>query len=167
MEHLIACFKQVISQEKPQDLHLVICGGNQESVALMIKDNQLTDADLAVIHFTGFVDDNDLAAIYSDSIGFIFPSLYEGFGLPLLEAMQCGCPVISSNTSSLPEVVGEAGILVAPTDKDALCGAIVKLYSNTDLQSQYSQSSIERAALFSWQKTVNATLAIYEQIVAT
>ncbi len=164
MEHLIACFKQVIAQEKPQDLHLVICGGNQESVALMIKDNQLTDADLTAIHFTGFVDDNDLAAIYSSALGFVFPSLYEGFGLPLLEAMQCGCPVISSNTSSLPEVVGEAGFLVSPTDPDALCTAIVKLYSNTDLQSQYSQRSIERAALFSWQKTVNATLEIYEQI---
>jgi glycosyltransferase involved in cell wall biosynthesis len=166
MEHLITCFKQVIAQEKPQDLHLVICGGNPESVALMGKDNQLTDADLKVIHFTGFVDDKDLAAIYSGAMGFVFPSLYEGFGLPLLEAMQCGCPVISSNTSSLPEVVGEAGFLVAPTDTDALCTEIVKLYHNRDLQSQYSQSSIDRSALFSWQKTVNATLEIYERIVA-
>jgi glycosyltransferase involved in cell wall biosynthesis len=167
MEHLIACFKLVISQEKPQDLHLVICGGNPEAVAVMIKDNQLTAADLAVIHFTGFVDDRDLAAIYSNSIGFIFPSLYEGFGLPVLEAMQCGCPVISSNTSSLPEVVGEAGFLVPPTDRDALCEAMVKLYRHPDLQSQYSQSSIDRAALFSWQKTVNETLDIYERIIST
>jgi glycosyltransferase involved in cell wall biosynthesis len=164
MEHLISCFKQVIAQEKPQDLHLVICGGNQESAALMVKANQLTDADLKVIHFTGFVDDNDLAAIYSSSIGFVFPSLYEGFGLPVLEAMQCGCPVISSNTSSLPEVVGKAGFLVAPIDRDALCAAMVKLYRHADLQSHYAQSSIDRAAFFSWQKTVNSTLEIYERI---
>jgi glycosyltransferase involved in cell wall biosynthesis len=165
MEHLIACFKQVIAQEKLQDLHLVICGGNPESAALMAEDNQLTDADLQVIHFTGFVDDRDLAAIYSGALGFIFPSLYEGFGLPLLEAMQCGCPVISSNTSSLPEVVGEAGFLVAPTDRDSLCNAIVQLYSSSDLRTHYTQLSLERAELFGWEKTVDSLLDIYQCMV--
>ena len=121
MEHLISCFKQVIEQEKAKDLHLIICGGNKNSLASLIQSNQLTSTDLNNIHFTGFIDDCDLAAIYSGAIGFIFPSLYEGFGLPLLEAMQCGCPVISSNTSSMPEVVGEAGFLVSPTDRNILC----------------------------------------------
>lgn len=162
MEHLISCFKQVVSQEKKQDLHLVICGGNQDAVVSMIKDNQLTNTDLEFIHFAGFIDDNDLAAIYSGAIGFIFPSLYEGFGLPVLEAMQCGCPVISSNTSSLPEVVGEAGFLVSPTDKDTLCEYIVKLNLSSDLRSQYSQLSLNRAAFFNWNKTANALLEIYK-----
>jgi glycosyltransferase involved in cell wall biosynthesis len=165
MEHLIACFKKIIAQEKIQDLHLVICGGNKEAGALMAAANHLTAADLKFIHFTGFVDDNDLAAIYSDAIGFIFPSLYEGFGLPVLEAMQCGCPVISSNTSSLPEVVGEAGFLVSPTDEDKLCECMLKLYRSSQLRAHYSQLSLDRSALFSWQKTVDETVQIYERMM--
>jgi glycosyltransferase involved in cell wall biosynthesis len=165
MEHLIDCFKQVIHQEKTKDLHLVICGGNKNSVAATIDSNRLTTTDLKNIHFTGFVDDDDLAAIYSGALGFIFPSLYEGFGLPVLEAMQCGCPVISSNTSSLPEVVGEAGFLVSPTDKDPLCESILKLYHSPELRSKYAQLSVERSALFSWEKTVDATLAMYTNIL--
>ncbi|WP_309741530.1 glycosyltransferase family 1 protein [Chamaesiphon sp. OTE_20_metabat_361] len=166
MEHLISCFRQVILQEKKQDLHLVICGGNQGAVGSMIKDNQLTDTDLKFIHFAGFIDDSDLAAIYSGALGFIFPSLYEGFGLPVLEAMQCGCPVISSNTSSLPEVVGKAGFLVSPTDKDTLCEYIVKLDRSNELRSEYSQHSLDRSALFSWKKTAAATLKIYERMMS-
>jgi glycosyltransferase involved in cell wall biosynthesis len=130
----------------------------------MINANQLTEADLKFIDFTGFVDDNDLAAIYSGAIGFIFPSLYEGFGLPVLEAMQCECPVISSNTSSLPEVVGDAGFLVSPTDKDALCQSILKLYCNSDLRAKHSQYSLDRAAFFSWEKTLSETLEVYRSI---
>jgi glycosyltransferase involved in cell wall biosynthesis len=164
MNHLIACFKQVIMQEKKKDLHLVICGGSKDAAVSMINANQLTEADLELIHFTGFVDDNDLAAIYSGAIGFIFPSLYEGFGLPVLEAMQCGCPVISSNTSSLPEVVGDAGFLVSPTDKDALCQSILKLCCNSDLRAKYSQYSLDRAAFFSWEKTLSQTLEVYRSI---
>ncbi len=161
MGHLITCFKQMILQEQRQDLHLAICGGNRDAVTSMISDNQLTEADLEFIHFTGFVDDGDLAALYSGALSFIFPSLYEGFGLPVLEAMQCGCPVISSNTSSLPEVVGAAGFLVSPTDQDALCAAMLEISQNSDLRSKYAQASIDRAALFSWGKTVDATLRIY------
>jgi glycosyltransferase involved in cell wall biosynthesis len=164
MNHLIACFKQIIRQEKAKDLHLVICGGNKDAALSMINANQLTEADLKFIDFTGFVDDNDLAAIYSGAIGFIFPSLYEGFGLPVLEAMQCECPVISSNTSSLPEVVGDAGFLVSPTDKDALCQSILKLYCNSDLRAKHSQYSLDRAAFFSWEKTLSETLEVYRSI---
>jgi glycosyltransferase involved in cell wall biosynthesis len=165
MEHLIACFKKIISQEKTQDLHLVICGGTKEAGTLMAEANNLTAVDLEFIHFTGFVDDNDLAAIYSGAIGFIFPSLYEGFGLPVLEAMQCGCPAISSNTSSLPEVVGEAGFLVSPTDEDKLCECMLKLYHSSELRANYSQLSLNRSALFSWQKTVDETVKIYERMM--
>ncbi|AFY95595.1 glycosyltransferase family 4 protein [Chamaesiphon minutus] len=165
MEHLISCFKQVILQEKKQDLHLVICGGNQAAVTSMIKENHLTDTDLKYIHFAGFIEDRDLAAIYSGALGFIFPSLYEGFGLPVLEAMQCGCPVISSNTSSLPEVVGEAGFLVSPTDKDTLCEYIVKLDRSNDLRFRYSQFGLDRAISFNWIKTINSLLEVYEAMM--
>jgi glycosyltransferase involved in cell wall biosynthesis len=162
MEHLIACFKRLIDQEKTQDLHLLICGGSKEAGVLMAEANNLTAVDLEFIHFTGFIDDKDLAAIYSGALGFIFPSLYEGFGLPVLEAMQCGCPVISSSTSSLPEVVGEAGLLVSPTDEDGLCECLLKLYRSSELRANYSQLGLDRSQLFSWQKTVDETLQIYE-----
>ncbi len=164
MEHLITCFKQIICQEKIADLHLVICGGNKNSLSKAIEANHLTATDLKNIHFTGFVDDLDLAAIYSGAVGFIFPSLYEGFGLPLLEAMQCGCPAISSNTSSMPEVVGTAGFLVSPRDEDALCAAMLALYRSHELRSKYARMSVAQATLFSWQKTVDETLKIYTQI---
>jgi glycosyltransferase involved in cell wall biosynthesis len=166
MNHLIACFKQMILQEKHKDLHLAICGGSMDAATSMIRDNQLTEADLKFIHFTGFVDDRDLAALYSGALSFIFPSLYEGFGLPVLEAMQCGCPAISSNTSSLPEVVGAAGCLVSPIDRDALCAAMLEISQNADLRAKYSQASIDRAAIFSWQKTVAATLEVYEKMMS-
>ena len=146
-------------------MYLVICGGNQKAVESMISDNQLTDTDLKFIHFAGFIDDLDLAAIYSGATGFVFPSLYEGFGLPVLEAMQCGCPVISSNTSSLPEVVGEAGFLVSPTDKDTLCEYILNLNLSSDLRDRYSQLSLDRATFFNWNKTTNSILEVYKHIL--
>jgi glycosyltransferase involved in cell wall biosynthesis len=165
MEHLISCFNQVIAQERIEDLNLVICGGNKNSATVASLADRLTPAEQKKVYFTGFVDDRDLAAIYSGAMGFIFPSLYEGFGLPLLEAMQCGCPVISSNTSSMPEVVGDAGFLVAPTDRDALCESILKLYLSNNLRSEYARLSMERAALFSWQKTLAETLELYDKIL--
>jgi glycosyltransferase involved in cell wall biosynthesis len=166
MGHLITCFKEIISQEKKRNLHLVICGGHKNAIASMVHINHLTEADLKLIHFTGFVDDCDLAAIYSAALGFIFPSIYEGFGLPVLEAMQCGCPVISSNTSSLPEVVGEAGFLVSPIDKDTLCEYMLQLEQSSDLRTKYSQHSLDRSTLFSWEKTVDATLEIYDRMMS-
>lgn len=164
LEHLIRCFKLLLAQEKIHDLMLVISGGQKHSIEQVIKALKLTDKDLETIHFVGFVPDEDLAALYSGAISFVFPSLYEGFGLPVLEAMQCGCPVIASNTSSLPEVVGEAGFLITVNDEDMLCESILKLYHSYDLCSKLSTLSINRAGLFSWGKTVEATLDLYKKI---
>jgi glycosyltransferase involved in cell wall biosynthesis len=91
----------------------------------------------------------------------VFPSFYEGFGLPPLEAMQCGVPVITSNTSSLPEVVGEAGILVSPTDGDALCQGILSIYQSNTVQQTMSLKSMERATHFSWESCLEQTIAAY------
>ena len=101
----------------------------------------------------GYVDDIDLAPIYSGADLFLYPSLYEGFGLPPLEAMQCGTPVITSNTSSLPEVVGDAGIMVDPTSVDAIAGAISQMLDDPDLRHELSEKGLLRAASFSWRKT--------------
>ncbi len=113
------------------------------------------------IIFTGYVPDEDLAPLYSGSLVFVYPSVYEGFGLPPLEAMQCGTPVITSNTSSLPEVVGNAGITVAPLDEDSLCHSIWELYQNDSLRNSLSTKSIEQAAKFSWEKCLQQTISAY------
>lgn len=100
------------------------------------------------IILTGYVDDDDLAALYSDAFCFVYPSLYEGFGLPPLEAMQCGCPVIASDTSSLPEVIGDAGIMIDPRNEKSLVKAFTDLFDNPQLRQRLVQQSLRRARQF-------------------
>ncbi|MCF6187443.1 MAG: glycosyltransferase family 4 protein [Desulfobulbaceae bacterium] len=113
--------------------------------------------------FTGFVADEHLSALYSGAEAFLYPSLYEGFGLPPLEAMQCGLPVITSKTSSLPEVVGDAGILVDPLDKEEICQAMLSLLENRELRSRLVGKGLERAAQFSWRRCAQQTAAGYRK----
>ena len=113
------------------------------------------------IVLTGYVPDEDLAPLYSGAQQFVYSSLYEGFGLPPLEAMQCGTPVITSNTSSLPEVVGDGGLMVEPTDLDALAGAMLELATDRELRGRLQQRALAQAARFSWDLTTAATLGAY------
>jgi glycosyltransferase involved in cell wall biosynthesis len=114
--------------------------------------------------FTGYVPDEDLPGLYNAADLFVYPSLYEGFGLPPLEAMQCGTPVITSNTSSLPEVVGDAGIMVDPYDIDGLASKMYEVLTNEDLRNNMSKKGIERAKLFSWKKCAEEHLKVYEEV---
>ena len=110
---------------------------------------------------TGHVPDDDLAPLYSGARLFVYPSLYEGFGLPPLEAMQCGTAVITSNTSSMPEVVGEGGVMVAPDDVDALAGAMLDLARDSDRRDALRQRALVRARQFTWELSTAATLRAY------
>jgi glycosyltransferase involved in cell wall biosynthesis len=114
--------------------------------------------------FTGYVPDEDLPALYNAADLFVYPSLYEGFGLPPLEAMQCGTPVITSNTSSLPEVVGDAGIMVNPYDVDELANKMYEVLTNDGLREELSKKGLERAKLFSWKKCAEEHLKVYEEV---
>jgi len=114
--------------------------------------------------FPGFVEEADLPAMYQLATLFVYPSLYEGFGLPPIEAMACGTPVISSNSSSLPEVVGQAGLLINPTDTQALHQAMRRVLSDESLQQELSERGQEQALRFSWQKAVDEHVAIYRQL---
>ncbi len=105
------------------------------------------------ICFTGYVSEKDLPFIYNMASIFVYPSLYEGFGLPVLEAMQSGIPVITSNKSSIPEIVGDSGITIDVTDSTILADNIVKLYTNKKLRKKYSEKGKKRAEKFSWTKT--------------
>lgn len=112
--------------------------------------------------FPGFVPDADLPAFYSGAQALAFPSLYEGFGLPLLEAFGCGTPVVCSDVSSLPEIAGDAALLVDPTDEAALTEALRRLLTDADLRADLRERGLRRAAEFSWARAAQATLAVYQ-----
>ena len=101
---------------------------------------------------TGYIQENELRNYFSNALCFIYPSLYEGFGLPVLEAMQCGCPVITSNKSSLPEVIGECGIQINPLKDEEMIEALEKMYFNESFRDKCSENGLERAKTFSWEK---------------
>ncbi|HKR00015.1 MAG TPA: glycosyltransferase family 1 protein, partial [Pyrinomonadaceae bacterium] len=118
-------------------------------------------ADLTVV--TGYVSESHLPALYTGALCFVYPSYFEGFGLPPLEAMQCGAPVIASNLTSLPEVVGDAGLLVDPFDRDALAAALAQMIDDSELRARLRTKGLERAKQFSWRETARLTLRVYEQ----
>lgn len=114
--------------------------------------------------FTGYVADADLPVLYAGAEIFAYPSLYEGFGLPPLEAMACGAPVLTSAGSSLPEVVGDAAVSVDPHDERAIAQALEQLLCDADLRRRLSEAGLRRAAQFSWDRTARETIAVYERV---
>ncbi len=119
------------------------------------------------VRWLGPVPEADLPALYSGAIALVFPSLYEGFGLPVLEAMACGTPVACSSTSSLPEVVGDAALTFPPTDPRAIAEALARLLQDADLRADLRERGLQQAARFSWKRTAEETLALYRHIVRT
>lgn len=119
------------------------------------------------VRFIGEVSNADMPALYSACTLFVFPSLYEGFGLTPLEAMACGAPVVCSNTSSLPEVAGDAALLFDPTDIQAIAETCARVLTNPSLQHQLRESGLRQAARFTWAETARRTLEVYRQIFAS
>lgn len=113
----------------------------------------------------GYVDDEDLAALYSGAEMFVYPSIYEGFGMPVLEAMQCGCPVITSNVSSLPEVIGDCGIQINPYSDEEMISAYEKMYFDKEFASECSRKGLERANSFTWKNCVDKIVKQIEQVL--
>jgi glycosyltransferase involved in cell wall biosynthesis len=163
--HLLRCFHRLL-QEKPAALRLVLVGPTgwkTDPVFALLQEHP----DLrARVVLAGYVPDADLAALYSGARGFVYPSLYEGFGLPVLEAMQCGTPVITSDSSSLPEVVGDTSLLVPPTDADALSDALLRLVTDDGLVADLGRRGLERSALFSWDRTAEETVRAYAAMLS-
>jgi len=145
------------------DSKLVITGKKgwyYEDFFNLIDELNLADK----VIFTGYVAEYDLPALYSGAKIFVFPSIYEGFGLPPLEAMACGVPVISSNTSSLPEVVGKAGILLPPKDERLWAKNIIKVLTDKRLAGTLSEMGLRQAKKFSWEETARKTIAVYREM---
>ena len=110
------------------------------------------------VQFVGTPNNERLAELYRGALGFVFPSLYEGFGLPPLEAMACGAPVMTSNVCSLPEVVGDAAILIDPLDVEEIAQGIRTLAENSDMRARMREKGLTRAKSFSWPETVRKTI---------
>lgn len=116
---------------------------------------------------TGYIQDCDLPAIYAGATAFVFPSLCEGFGLPPLEAMACGTPVVCSDTSSLPEVVGEAALTFDPTDDAGIAEALRRIVKDKELQAELRELGVQRAAGFSWGRAAQETVSVYRKLVGS
>jgi glycosyltransferase involved in cell wall biosynthesis len=166
LTHLIRCFSKLLSEHPTLDITLVLVGRKGWAHEKIFSEVESPSSLCSRVMFTGYVPDEDLSALYSGARAFVFPSLYEGFGLPLLEAMQCEVPVIASNTTSIPEVVGDAGILVDPKDVDALCQALLDLLTDNSLSQELKRKGLERAKLFSWDKSAADTVEVYKRIIS-
>ncbi len=169
---LIEAFAEVIkhpstalrsAQDASQDYQLVIAGGKgwlYESIFEQVKQAGLEGR----VHFPGFVDDADLPALYSAAEVFAYVSLYEGFGLPLLEALACGTPVIGSRASSLPEVIGEVGLQVDPRNVADIAQALREMMGQAEVRERSRTLGIARARSFTWEKAAQQLLAIYDHL---
>ena len=163
---LVRAFAHLYAQLGDPNLQLVISGNPDKQQGPLFPDPRPIGADLGINGqiIYRFIEDEDKPAIYSGASLFVFPSLYEGFGLPPLEAMGCGEPVVCSNRTSLPEVVGDAAISVDPQDTQALVEAMHQILSDETLQADLRARSLRQAAKFSWRKTAQETLAVYQEV---
>jgi len=150
-----------IETKLPQDIWLVVAGGKgKSSVFKELAFKQLPKR----IIFTGYVPEKSLPGLYSGALGFIYLSVYEGFGLPPIEAMACGVPVITSNSTSLPEVVGDSSLLVNPLNEEEIGHAIQSLAENSSLGQELRQKGLERAQLFAWERTAAKTWQVLDRM---
>lgn len=153
----------VLKQKISEDVCLVLVGGMPRTLAGIELDPSKLKKD--GIYVLGYVDDELLPYLYKGAEVFVFVSLYEGFGLPPLEAMACGTPVVVSKAASLPEVVGDAGVYVDPYNVDDIAHGIHKVLSDSNLREELRRKGLERAKLFSWPKTAQETLAVFEEVL--
>jgi len=159
---LLEAFRRLRQQRPSLEHQLVLVGGQgwkYEPIFEAIESYGLKPH----VKWIGFVPLQDLPALYNGADVFVYPSLYEGFGLPPLEAMACGTPVVAARSSSLPEVVGDAGLLVDPLNVDELADAVGQVLADGQLHKTLREKGLQRAGLFSWEKTGRLTLAAYEE----
>jgi glycosyltransferase involved in cell wall biosynthesis len=148
---------------KETDAHLVLVGKECEKYA---TEHNLKDRCLdGLVHFPGWVEQKDLPAIYSLAAVFAFPSVYEAFGIPIIEAMSCGCPIVASNTGAIPELTDGAALLIDRFDDRALARNLVKILSSDSLSKSCREKGLEKAPRFSWSMAARETLEIFERML--
>lgn len=161
---LLKAFAHLVNNEFTNIQNLYIAGGrgwHEENIRDLLLELKISDK----VKFLGYVNDEELAVLYSKCYAFIYPSHYEGFGLPVLEAMSCGAPVITSATTSLPEVGGEAVLYIDPKSMESLVAAMQKIEKQADLRERMILQSKSQVQLFSWSKAAKEVLEIYEKVM--
>ena len=151
------------SSPRCHDIRLIIAG-QQDRFFPLLKEHvsSLKHGDKVI--YWGYASDKDLLVLYPGALAFVFPGLLEGFGLPVLEAMACGTPVITSTASSIPEVAGDAGILLDPNDMEGYAKAMKHISDDSELRKDLAARGISRAREFSWRKAARETIAVYEEL---
>lgn len=163
LQRVVEAFARIAGQAGQGDVQLVLAGKRgwlYDQLFEQVKRSGLADR----VVFPGYVPDEDLPALLSGATGFVYPSLHEGFGLPILEAGGCGVPVITSNTSSLPEVAGDAALLVDPHDVDAIAETMMRILTDEALRAELARRGLENVKRFSWEKCARETLAVLESV---
>jgi glycosyltransferase involved in cell wall biosynthesis len=163
LPRLLRALRRLRAEPATRDIILVHAGPPGwlgDAVHVAVRDLGLADA----VRFAGFVPDADLPALYAMARVTVYPSLFEGFGLPILEAMASGCPVVTSNVSSMPEVAGEAAILVDPANVDEIADAIRRLWLDDELRGRYRRAGLERSARFTIERMARETIAAYQRV---
>lgn len=161
---LLKAFRQL--HDRNFDVHLAAVGRK----GWLYKDIFATVTELKLaeyVHFLENVSNEDLARLYNAARCLTLPSYYEGFGLPPLEAMACGTPVVVSDRSSLPEIVGDAGLLIDPDSPEDLCEALARVLEDSDLRASLRQKGLRRSGEFSWAKAARETMAVYDKVLET
>ena len=158
---LVRAFKRLPAR---LDVELVLAGGMTKSQTPVMKKFLAEQGLTGRVRCLSYVDDADVPALYALALAFTSPSLAEGFGLQAVEAMGMGCPVVASNVSSLPEVVGDAGLLVSPSDEEEIAAALERLVEDESLRRTLAERGRVRAAEFSWQRCARETLAVYRSV---
>jgi glycosyltransferase involved in cell wall biosynthesis len=160
---LVEAFQNVAKGNSNAELLLI---GQDRSYPPLGLDKLLAKKSLGErVKWVEYVPEADLVSLYNLAAAFVYPSSYEGFGLPVLEAMSCGTPVITGAASSLPEVVGDAGILVDPTDSKELALAMLQVLENISLRQELIKRGLERAKLFSWRRAAQETLEVFRKVI--
>jgi glycosyltransferase involved in cell wall biosynthesis len=161
---LIAAFSKLLG-ECPQLKHDLVLTGKETWFTPKVLEAAQSSGFASRIHFTGFVSDEDLLELYNACDCFVFPSYYEGFGLPILEAMACGRAVACSNTSAMPEVADGAGLLFNPHETGQITRALKDILLDSELRGRMERLGLQRAAAFTWKKSARATLDVYKEVV--
>lgn len=165
---LLSGFTQALDRDHMEDVHVAFVGdpagdgfySNYERLVAHIRDEPRLHGR---VHFTGFVSDDDLVALYSDALATTMPSLSEGFGLPAIEAMACGTPVLASNVGAVPEVVGDAGLYFDPTCPEQIASAIHRIASDSEDRARLQRKALDRASRFTWTRAAELTYAVLER----
>jgi len=163
-ERIIKVFNNIIKDEKYEDLFLICAGGagwKNETVYNLVKEKGLENK----VKFLGYVEETDLPVIYNKARFFMYPSIYEGFGLPVLEAMASKTPVLTSNVSSLPEVAGGAAVTVNPYSEKEIYEASITILENENLRKELQVKGTARSNLFTWENTAFLTLGAYKEVL--